>query len=79
MPIPNVNLFSDKHKDKGFFERLTYLDKEFPGAAVILLKGGVLPQEFKNVWSNEKLLNVVEQIVGPEVAGHPLWNLRTKV
>lgn len=69
----------NKHKDKGFFDRLTYLDKEFPGAAVILLKGGVLPLEFKNVWSNEKLLNVVEQLVGPEVAGHPLWNLRTKI
>ncbi|XP_077969132.1 phytanoyl-CoA dioxygenase domain-containing protein 1 homolog isoform X1 [Styela clava] len=69
----------NKHEDKGFFERLTYLDKEFPGAAIVLLKGGVLPKEFKDLWSCDVLLNVVEQLIGPEIAGHPLWNLRTKI
>jgi hypothetical protein len=26
----------------------------------------------------KNLLNVVEQLIGPEIAGHPVWNLRTK-
>lgn len=30
------------------------------------------------LWSNEKLLNMVEQIVGPDIIGHPVWNLRVK-
>ena len=24
------------------------------------------------------MLNLLEQILGPEIAGHPTWNLRTK-
>ena len=28
---------------------------------------------------NERLLNVIEQFIGPEIGGHPVWNLRTKV
>ena len=35
-------------------------------------------QAFIDVWTNERLLNIMEQLVGPEVAGHPVWNLRVK-
>ena len=35
-------------------------------------------QAFRALWSNERLLNVVEQLIGPDIAGHPVWNLRTK-
>ena len=35
-------------------------------------------QAFRDLWSNERLLNAVEQLIGPEIAGHPVWNLRTK-
>lgn len=34
---------------------------------------------FQDLWTNERLLNVIEQFIGPEIAGHPVWNLRTKV
>nr|XP_039257236.1 uncharacterized protein LOC120333906 [Styela clava] len=69
---------TDRHEDKGFADRLTALNKDFPGASVIMHKLGLLPQAFKDIWSNDKLLNAVEQIVGPEIAGHPVWNLRSK-
>ena len=36
-------------------------------------------QEIADLWTNERLLNVVEQFIGPEIAGHPVWNIRTKV
>lgn len=35
-------------------------------------------QSFADLWSNERLLNLVEQLIGPEIMGHPVWNLRTK-
>ena len=35
-------------------------------------------QSFQRLWTNDRLLNLMEQILGPEVAGHPVWNLRTK-
>jgi len=44
-----------------------------------MIKLGILPKAFQQLWSDEKLLNVAEQIIGPEIAGHPVWNLRTKV
>ncbi|XP_076801270.1 uncharacterized protein LOC143445823 [Clavelina lepadiformis] len=69
---------SNKHEDKDFFNRLTYLEGEFKGTAVLLHKQGILPNSFQNLWADEKMLNVVEQIIGPEIAGHPVWNLRTK-
>ena len=36
-------------------------------------------QSLEALWSNERLLNVVEQLIGPDIIGHPVWNLRTKV
>ena len=33
---------------------------------------------YKHAWANERLLNVVEQLIGPDIAGNPVWNLRTK-
>ena len=35
-------------------------------------------QAFRDLWSNPRLLNVVEQLIGPDIMGHPVWNLRTK-
>ncbi|KAK7103955.1 phytanoyl-CoA dioxygenase domain-containing protein 1 homolog [Littorina saxatilis] len=66
------------YKEHGLFERLTHIEADFPGANIILHKLGRLPQPFKDVWSNPRMLNVVEQMIGPDIAGHPVWNLRTK-
>ncbi|XP_065897644.1 uncharacterized protein [Dysidea avara] len=68
----------DKCEKAGFYERLTLLEKQFPGTAVLLHKIGVLPTAFQTLWTNERLLNIVEQFIGPNIAGHPVWNLRTK-
>jgi hypothetical protein len=36
-------------------------------------------QAFQDIWSNERLVNVAEQILGTsDIIGHPVWNLRTK-
>ncbi|KAH9505053.1 hypothetical protein Btru_061527 [Bulinus truncatus] len=66
------------YKEHGLFTRLSYIEKEFPGANIILHKLGKLTEAFENLWSNDRLLNVVEQLIGHEISGHPNWNLRTK-
>lgn len=38
----------------------------------------LLLQGYRKLWANERLLNLVEQIIGPDIAGNPVWNLRTK-
>jgi len=44
-------LFKDKHADASFCKRLALLDKEFPGAAVVLSKKGILPEVFNAYYS----------------------------
>ncbi|XP_064605127.1 uncharacterized protein LOC135470236 [Liolophura sinensis] len=68
----------DLYESEGYFTRLIKIEEDFPGANIILHKTEKLPQAFRNLWSNERLLNVVEQFVGPDIGGHPVWNLRTK-
>ena len=57
---------------------LTKLEEEFPGAAVLIHIQGVLGQPLADLWGSRELLDVIEQIPGPDIAGHPVWNLRSK-
>ncbi len=68
----------DKYASEGFYTRLTKLEEEFPGAAVLIHIHGVLGQPLADLWGSAELLEVIEQILGPEVAGHPVWNVRSK-
>ena len=68
----------DKCENAGFYKRLTLIEEQFPGSAVLLHKMGHFPVGFQKLWTNERLLNAVEQLIGPNIAGHPGWNLRTK-
>ena len=62
-------MIKDKCEKAGVQERLILLDRQFKGAAVLLHKMGYLPVAFRQLWSNERLLNVVEQFIGPDIAG----------
>ena len=44
-----------------------------------LIRQVIFWQAFQELWTNDRLLNCVEQMIGPDIAGHPVWNLRTKV
>jgi ectoine hydroxylase-related dioxygenase (phytanoyl-CoA dioxygenase family) len=65
-------------KDEGFYTRLSKLEEQFPGAVVLPHKKGLLSTALANLWTHPRLLDVVEQVLGPEIAGHPVWNIRTK-
>jgi hypothetical protein len=66
------------YEEYGLFQRLTKLEEEFQGANILLFKYQKMPESFQKLWVNERMLNLLEQILGPEIAGHPTWNLRTK-
>lgn len=59
----------DKCENAGFYERLSLIEKQFKGTAVLLHKMGYLPPGFRQLWANQRLLNVVEQFIGPDIAG----------
>ncbi len=74
----NGGAIDDRYESEGFLTRLTRLEQAFPGAATLIHTGGVLPKAFAELWSSKKLLDMMEQILGPDIAGHPVWNLRSK-
>ena len=65
----NGGRIKDKCKSAGVYDRLILIEKQFKGAAVLLHKMGYLPFAFRQLWSHERLLNVVEQLIGPDIAG----------
>ncbi len=69
---------TNRHEGAGFETRLALLEEEYAGAAVLIHIGGILGVALANLWSSPKLLDVVEQMLGTEIAGHPVWNLRSK-
>ncbi|XP_021346376.1 uncharacterized protein LOC110445873, partial [Mizuhopecten yessoensis] len=69
----------DLYNDLGFHERLVRMNDDFPGANILVIKTGRVPKAFKQLWSNGRLLNVVEQLIGPNIAGNPVWNIRAKI
>ena len=64
----------DKCENAGFYERLILIEQQFKGSTVLLHKMGYLPVGFRTLWGNERLLNVVEQLIGPDIAGE--WKKR---
>ncbi|GFO22437.1 phytanoyl-coa dioxygenase domain-containing protein 1-like protein [Plakobranchus ocellatus] len=72
----------DLHEDAGLFERLTLIEREYADANVLLHRPRTkhyLYEGFRNLWANERLLNLIEQLLGPNIMGNPVWNLRPKV
>ena len=53
MRVLFLHLFhSELYKEFGFFERLTKIEEEFPGANIILHKTGKLPQVYRKMFNN---------------------------
>ncbi len=69
---------TDTFESDRFLTRLTKLEQASRGAATVLHSSGLLPDELATLWSSPKLLDVMEQILGGEIAGHPVWNIRAK-
>ena len=65
----NNGKIKDKCESAGVYERLILLEQQFKGASVLPHKMGYLPPAFRQLWSHERLLNVVEQLIGPDIAG----------
>jgi hypothetical protein len=68
-----------KHEDKDFYTRLTAIAEEFEGAAPLFLIDGAMGDRMAELWSCDKLLDIVEQVIGPDIEGGPVWVVRSKV
>lgn len=58
----------------GFYQRMHDLEKQYKGASVLLHKTPDLPPSFCALWSDPRLLDIAQQLLGGkgvDVAGHP--------
>ena len=69
---------SNKHQDKDVFKKLASLEKDFPGSSVLIHHKGELKPELAKLWGSKKLLDIIENWVGKDISGHPVWNIRSK-
>ena len=64
----------------GFYHRLTALEAQFPSIATLLHRQGRLSPAVQRLWTSPPPHEqVARQVLGPHTAGHPVWNLRTKI
>ena len=68
----------DLRLEHGFGTRLAALEAECPGAAIWVTHLGDLRPGLRELWSSPKLLDIVADLIGPDIAGHPIWNIRSK-
>ena len=68
----------DLYLDHGFGTRLAALEAQCPGAAIWVTHLGDLRPGLRQLWSSPKLLDIVGDLIGPDIAGHPIWNIRSK-
>lgn len=71
-------LIKQKYEKEDFYTRLTAIEQACPGASVKLHMKGRLRPEVGKIWSHSRLLDIVEQFIGPDIADHPVWNIRCK-
>lgn len=77
--LEEAGLIDDKAETDGFTTRLVELQSRWPGAATLLhAQAGVMGPELARIFAHPTLLDIMEQLLGPEVAGHPVWSLRPK-
>ena len=69
---------SQKYSDLDFHHRLAAIEKEHPETSVLVHQHAVLPKALAELWSSDKLIDMIGQIIGPDIAGHPIWNIRSK-
>ena len=73
-----AGLIQDRCERLDLFHRLTALERQYPNCSVLLHKLGVLDPGIARLWEQPTLLAIAQQVLGPDVAAHPNWSLRSK-
>ena len=69
---------TDKHAGEDVYTRLASLEKEWPNAAALIHWRARMQPALSMIWASDKLLDMVEQFIGPDIVGHPIVGIRTK-
>lgn len=67
------------HADQGFYTRMAAIAREYDQAPGMLQIGTPMGPQVAALWSSDTLLDIVERIIGPDIEGAAIWNVRPKV
>jgi len=77
---PHLHADDNDKKKLDWTERLLSMAKEDPQAPIFLLKRGILPPSFWNLYSHPQMLQIAQQLgLTSHLALHPAWNIRAKM
>ncbi len=69
---------ANTHADKAFDTRLAAIAKELPNAGVLIHVNEQVRPKLAELWSSDRLVDLVAQFIGPDIDGHPLCCVRSK-
>jgi len=58
--------------------KMMELERSHPGASLIFTHSNIIDSGLFKFWSSEKILNIVESVLGKDVDGHPFFAVRPK-
>ena len=70
---------SKTYSTENIFRRLYLVEQEFSGAALLFLYKTEIGARLAELWCSTKLLDLLEQLLGPDIAGHPIFAVRPKL
>ncbi len=70
---------SGTHADEGFYTRMAAIAAEDDEAPGLLQISTPMGPALAALWSCERLLAIVARIIGPDIEGGAIWNVRPKV
>lgn len=73
------DLITDLCSDCNVFTKLSALEAQYPGSAVLIHKAGILQPSFIDIWQSKQLTDIAGQLLQPSppiIDAHPIWNLR---
>lgn len=78
--LKSAGKIEETHEGVCWLKRLILLEEQFSGTSVLFHKLGFLHDSFSAIYQNSDMLDVMHQVgLGPNIAAHPVWNLRTKI
>ena len=71
-------LIPDLFENESFETRLIKVSNFYPDAPLLIHSQGEFDQNLLNLWTSEKLNNLVKSFFPSQPALHPVWNIRAK-
>jgi phytanoyl-CoA hydroxylase len=68
--------FSDQNASLD--QKMLELERSHPGASLIFTHSNIIDSGLFDIWSSEKMLNIVEPVLGKDIDGHPFFAVRPK-